>query len=75
MGGIGNLRGAVLGGFIIGLISQFSDSRIPEGNIWQAAVVFAFLVIVMVFKPAGPARRRDARGRLTCPRSFAATRT
>jgi branched-chain amino acid transport system permease protein len=53
MGGIGNLRGAVLGGFIIGLISQFSDSRIPEGNIWQAAVVFAFLVIVMVFRPQG----------------------
>ncbi len=53
MGGIGNLRGAVLGGLIIGLISQFADSRIPEGNIWQTAVVFAFLILVMVFRPQG----------------------
>jgi branched-chain amino acid transport system permease protein len=53
MGGIGNLRGAVLGGLLIGLISQFADSRIPEGNIWQTAVVFAFLIVVMVFRPQG----------------------
>ena len=32
MGGIGNLRGAVLGGLIIGVIQQISDNRI--GNEW-----------------------------------------
>jgi branched-chain amino acid transport system permease protein len=53
MGGIGNLRGAVLGGLIIGMIQQISDNRIPNGSQWTPAVVFAFLVIIMVFRPQG----------------------
>jgi branched-chain amino acid transport system permease protein len=51
MGGIGNLQGAVLGGVIIGCIQQISDSRI--GSKWTPAVVFAYLVLIMVFKPQG----------------------
>jgi branched-chain amino acid transport system permease protein len=51
MGGIGNLKGAVLGGLIIGCIQQISDNRIgPE---WTAAVVFAYLILIMVFRPQG----------------------
>jgi branched-chain amino acid transport system permease protein len=51
MGGIGNIRGAVLGGFIIGFIQQLSDNRI--GTAWTPAIVFAYLVLIMVFKPSG----------------------
>jgi branched-chain amino acid transport system permease protein len=51
MGGIGNLRGAVLGGLIIGCIQQISDNRI--GSAWTPAVVFAYLILIMVFKPSG----------------------
>ncbi len=51
MGGIGNIRGAVLGGLIIGFIQQISDNRI--GTQWTPALVFAFLVLIMVFKPSG----------------------
>jgi branched-chain amino acid transport system permease protein len=51
MGGIGNLRGAVLGGFIIGCIQQISDNRI--GNEWTPAVIFAYLVLIMTFRPQG----------------------
>jgi branched-chain amino acid transport system permease protein len=51
MGGIGNVRGAVLGGFIIGIIQQISDNRI--GPSWTPAVVFAYLVLIMVFRPSG----------------------
>ena len=51
MGGIGNLRGAVLGGLIIGFIQQMSDNRI--GAQWTPAIVFAYLVLIMVFKPSG----------------------
>ena len=51
MGGIGNLQGAVLGGLIIGCIQQISDNRI--GSAWTPAVVFAYLVLIMVFKPQG----------------------
>jgi branched-chain amino acid transport system permease protein len=51
MGGIGNLQGAVLGGFVIGIIQQISDNRI--GGEWTPAVVFAYLVLIMVFRPQG----------------------
>jgi branched-chain amino acid transport system permease protein len=51
MGGIGNLRGAVLGGLIIGFIQQLSDNRI--GSDWTPVIVFAYLVLIMVFKPSG----------------------
>ena len=51
MGGIGNIRGAVLGGLIIGFIQQISDNRI--GPQWTPAIVFVYLVIIMVFKPSG----------------------
>jgi branched-chain amino acid transport system permease protein len=51
MGGIGNLWGAVLGGFIIGIIQQISDNRI--GGEWTNVVVFAYLILIMVFRPRG----------------------
>jgi len=51
MGGIGNLRGAVIGGFLIGIIEQLANNRI--GAQWNTAVVFAFLVLIMVFRPQG----------------------
>jgi branched-chain amino acid transport system permease protein len=51
MGGIGNLRGAVLGGLIIGCIQQISDARI--GPQWTPAIVFGYLVVIMVLRPRG----------------------
>jgi branched-chain amino acid transport system permease protein len=51
MGGIGNVRGAVLGGLIIGCIQQMSDSRL--GPQWTEAVVFGYLILVMVLRPRG----------------------
>ncbi|HWH44095.1 MAG TPA: branched-chain amino acid ABC transporter permease [Thermoleophilaceae bacterium] len=51
MGGIGNLRGAVLGGLIIGFIQQISDNRI--GGQWTPAIVFAYLVLIMTLRPQG----------------------
>jgi branched-chain amino acid transport system permease protein len=51
MGGIGNLKGAVAGGLIIGCIQQISDNRI--GPQWTPAVVFGYLILIMVFRPQG----------------------
>ena len=51
MGGIGNLKGAVLGGLIIGCIQQISDNRI--GTEWTPAIVFIYLILIMIFKPSG----------------------
>jgi branched-chain amino acid transport system permease protein len=51
MGGIGNLRGAVVGGLIIGVIQSISDDHF--GQVWTPAVVFAILIMIMVFRPQG----------------------
>ena len=51
MGGIGNVRGAVLGGFIIGCIQQLSDARF--GPQWTPVVVFGYLIMIMVLRPRG----------------------
>jgi branched-chain amino acid transport system permease protein len=52
LGGIGNLNGAVLGGFIIGIIQAFNDSLVL-GVAWSQTVVFTILILLMVFKPEG----------------------
>ena len=54
LGGIGNLQGAVLGGFLIGLIQAFNDG-LPYGfgQKWSQTVVFTILILLMVFKPEG----------------------
>jgi branched-chain amino acid transport system permease protein len=51
MGGIGNVRGAVLGGLIIGVIQALADSRM--GPQWTEAVVFAYLIAIMILRPRG----------------------
>jgi branched-chain amino acid transport system permease protein len=58
LGGIGNLNGAVIGGFIIGLLWSFSDGFIKGyysgwGAEWTPTLIFGVLVITMVFKPGG----------------------
>jgi branched-chain amino acid transport system permease protein len=51
LGGIGNLQGAVLGGFVIGMVRVYSDSYLaPE---WTRSVIFAVLILVLVFFPSG----------------------
>jgi len=58
LGGIGNLTGAVIGGFLIGLIWAYSDGFMGLyisgwGSQWTNSVIFSILVLVLVFRPAG----------------------
>ena len=58
LGGIGNLAGAVLGGFIIGLIWSYSDGFMGTmisgwGSQWTSTVIFGILILVLVFRPSG----------------------
>jgi branched-chain amino acid transport system permease protein len=60
LGGIGNIYGAVLGGFFIGMIYSISQSDVfglTSGyislSIWAPVSVFLILVLVMVFRPSG----------------------
>ncbi|SRR5581483_1088290 len=51
LGGIGNITGAMLGGFLIGLLASFSDGYLNAR--WTHAWVFATLVLVLLFRPSG----------------------
>ena len=51
LGGIGNIRGAVLGAFIIGLVQAMSDQYI--GGEWSRVIIFSLLILLLVFRPSG----------------------
>jgi len=51
LGGIGNMPGAALGGFAIGILSAWSDQLISAR--WTNAIVFSVLILVLVFRPHG----------------------
>jgi branched-chain amino acid transport system permease protein len=53
LGGIGNIPGAMLGGFLIGLIEAIGTQYIPQGAQWSNVLVFSVLVLVLIFRPAG----------------------
>jgi len=54
LGGIGNLWGAVVGALLIGLVQGLNDGLpIAFGQQWSQTVVFAILITILVFKPAG----------------------
>jgi branched-chain amino acid transport system permease protein len=51
LGGIGNMRGAVLGALILGIVSSISDRYVSAS--WTQAIVFGVLITILVFKPTG----------------------
>jgi branched-chain amino acid transport system permease protein len=51
MGGIGNLRGALLGGLILGVAENWGSALI--GTEWKDVVAFVLLVAILLFRPTG----------------------
>jgi branched-chain amino acid transport system permease protein len=51
LGGIGNITGGMLGGFLIGLLASFSDGYLNAR--WTNAWVFGTLVLILLFRPSG----------------------
>ncbi|MCA1842936.1 MAG: branched-chain amino acid ABC transporter permease [Actinobacteria bacterium] len=51
LGGIGNILGAGIGGFLIGLIEVFSSELI--GGQWSNSVIFVVLILVLTVRPTG----------------------
>jgi len=61
IGGIGSIPGAVLGGFLIGLIQIFAVGFLPLGwSVYRDAIVFTLLIIVLLIKPMGILGRRES---------------
>jgi branched-chain amino acid transport system permease protein len=52
LGGIGNIQGAVLGGFVLG-IAEAMASNYMGGGAWKDVWAFIVLIIVLVFRPNG----------------------
>ena len=51
LGGIGNITGAVLGAFLLGILESFGTQWL--GGQWQDVFAFGVLVLVLVFRPTG----------------------
>jgi len=51
LGGIGNIRGAVLGGLILGVVESLSVACI--NNAWTDVIAFGILVLVLLVRPTG----------------------
>jgi len=51
LGGIGSIPGAMLGGFVIGLLEALVAAA--HLSMWKDAVVFLVLIIVLLVKPTG----------------------
>lgn len=51
LGGIGNLRGALLGGLLLGILEMYGQALF--GTEWRDVVAFVVLVLVLMFRPTG----------------------
>lgn len=50
MGGIGNVRGAMWGGFFLGFVENFGIWKISAG--WKDGIALALLLVSILFKPS-----------------------
>jgi branched-chain amino acid transport system permease protein len=51
LGGIGNIKGALLGGLLLGLLESWGAGLF--GGQWKDVVAFVILVVVLMFRPTG----------------------
>ena len=58
VGGIGNVRGAMLGGILIGLLEFFGVAYLDP--LYRDVYVFSLLILVLLFRPAGLLGRVEA---------------
>jgi branched-chain amino acid transport system permease protein len=53
LGGIGDIRGAVLGGFVIGIVEALTTEYFPHGSAWKDVWAFVVLILVLTLRPQG----------------------
>ncbi len=53
LGGIGNITGAMLGGYVLGICESLGAGFIPGGAEWKDVFAFAILILVLILKPSG----------------------
>ena len=60
VGGIGNIAGAVAGGFLLGLGEIMLVALLPRLTGYRDAFAFVVLIIILLFKPSGLMGQRQA---------------
>jgi branched-chain amino acid transport system permease protein len=58
LGGIGNVPGAMLGGFLLGLAEQIVSGYLSSS--WRDAVAFSILILVLLVRPSGLLGKAEA---------------
>jgi len=53
VGGIGSIPGAMLGGYLIGLLEAFATGYLPGGSTYANLYVFALLIAMFLLRPSG----------------------
>ncbi|TGE32239.1 branched-chain amino acid ABC transporter permease [Desulfosporosinus sp. Sb-LF] len=53
IGGIGNIKGAMIGGFILGIGEIMIVAFAPSLSGYRDAFAFIFLIVILLFKPTG----------------------
>jgi branched-chain amino acid transport system permease protein len=51
LGGIGNLRGALVGGLVLGVAENWGQALF--GTEWRDVIAFVLLVVILLFRPTG----------------------
>jgi branched-chain amino acid transport system permease protein len=51
LGGIGNIPGAMIGGYVLGLAEVIATQFLP--SVYKDVVAFAILILVLILKPTG----------------------
>ena len=62
IGGVGNVPGAMLGGFFLGIIENLGIWKIQAG--WKDTISFAVLIVFLLFRPEGMLGKRSDKERL-----------
>ena len=52
LGGIGNVPGAMLGGFILGISESLGVAFLPKAQ-WKDVLAFGILIVVLIIRPTG----------------------
>ena len=65
VGGLDNLKGAVLGGYLLGFLTVGLQTWLPQAMLdYRNAVLFAIVIVILLLRPEGliaPAYSREAR--------------
>ena len=53
LGGVGSIAGAVIGGFLLGILESIAAGLIPGGSEWKDIFSFIILILVLTLRPQG----------------------